>query len=77
MINAGKKRKRMTEQDLREFRAVDDDAKRWKYDKPEIVNLQEYMCDNRYTQTSPMTKDTIAKRDTYGTFKFFAYISFL
>ena len=68
MTKAGKKRKRMEDEDLREFRVVDANAKRGKYDEPEIVKLQKYMCDNRYTRTSPMTKHTIDKRDIYGMF---------
>ena len=66
MKKAGQKRKRFEEEELREFRCVDEEAKRWKYNESDIVELRKYMCNNRYTKDSPNTKDTVKARDIYG-----------
>ena len=63
---ASKKRKRMEEEDLSEFLAVDHEKRRSKYDDADILSLRKWMCNNRYTRESPNTKDTIDERDMYG-----------
>lgn len=63
---AGKKRKRLEEEELYDFRMVDEERKRWKYTDEIILNLRHYMCNNIYTRDSPNSKDTIRERDTYG-----------
>ena len=42
------------------------EAKRWKYNEYDFVELRKYMCDNRYTKDSPNVKDTVNARDIYG-----------
>ena len=63
---AGKKRKRLEEEELYDFRMVDEERKRWKYTDEIILNLRHYMCNNIYTRDSPNSKDTIRERDMYG-----------
>ena len=59
--------KRLDNKDLRNFRAVDQDAKRWKYNEKDIHDLQKYMTTNRYCRDSPNEKDTIKERNILGT----------
>ena len=58
--------KRFDKEDLRDFCAVDQDAKRWKYTKKEIHDLRKYMSTNRYCRDSPNKKDTINERNILG-----------
>ena len=48
--------KRFAKEDLRNFSVVDQDAKRWKYNKKEIHNLQLNISTNRYYGDSPNQK---------------------
>ena len=61
-----KKRKKFEEGCLRDFRAVDKDAKRWKYSEQEIHELREWMTTNRECLHSPNEKDHIRERDLFG-----------
>ena len=56
---------------LVEFRAVDVDAKRWKYDEVMINDLRQWMCNNRYTRESPNMNDNINERTIWSTYKLF------
>ena len=63
---AGMKRKRFEEEDIRKYRAVEEEEDRLKYPEQEILDLQEFMCSNVYTRFSPNENDTIRKRDVNG-----------
>ena len=66
MVTAGKKMELLGAEELQEFRCVEVEAKRWKYNEYDFVELRKYMCDNRYTKDSPNVKDTVNARDIYG-----------
>ena len=63
---AGVKRKRFEEEDIRKYRAVEEEEDRLKYPEQEILDLQEFMCSNVYTRFSPNVNDTVRKRDRNG-----------
>ena len=68
LLKAGiKKNECFNNGDLRDFCAVDKDAKRWKYKEVDILNLRTYMTTNMYCPNSPNEKDTINERNIYGT----------
>ena len=60
------KRKRFDKEDLGQFSLVDREEKRWKYSEEEIEELRVYMLNNTYTRQSPMTNDTVVKKDYNG-----------
>lgn len=52
--------------ELRNFCAVERNAKRWKYKENNIHELQKYMTANRYRRDSPNEKNTINERHVFG-----------
>ena len=60
------KRKRFDKEDLGQFSLVDREEKRWKYSREEIEGLHVYMLNSTYTWQSPMTNDTVVKKDYNG-----------
>ena len=65
-LDGKKKLDRLVGEDLRDFSAVDQDAKRWKYSEKKINELQAWMTSNKYCRDSPNERDTIDKRDLNG-----------
>ena len=51
---------------LQDFRAVDEDAKRWNYSEQEIYDWLEWMINNRECLNSPNKKDNMQLRDMFG-----------
>ena len=63
---AGIKQKRFDEEDLGQFSLVDKEEKRCKYTEEDIEGVRNYMVENTYTRQSPMTDDTVVKKDYNG-----------
>jgi pyruvate/oxaloacetate carboxyltransferase len=51
---------------LSDFRAIDKEARRPKYDEADIHALRTWMVNNRETLDTPKEKDSICARDMYG-----------
>ena len=66
-VTAGQEKlKRFNEDDLKDFTAVDKEARSCTYTEADIHAMRAWMVDNKATLDSPNEKDTIRARDIYG-----------
>ena len=71
----GKKRKRMEEESLQDFKLVEEEAERCKYTEEDIIGMRKYLCSHKHTRASPNAKDSIDERDMYGRWFCLEYMS--